>query len=189
LSTLIKDTRFVAIDFESAGVRPGETDSPVQIGMAEWRMGEPIKQFTSYIQCDAPITWQAQRIHSITPEDLKNAPSMQELWGQISEPLTNAVLVAHNHGTEKKFLHAFSGHFFNRWVDTLTISRKVFLNLESYQLEAVVAQVGLKEAVIEQVPQKNFHDALFDAVSSIEILKKVIEICDLADRPHDILWA
>jgi len=186
--TAIKDTRFVAIDFESAGVRPGETDSPVQIGMAEWRMGEPIKQFTSYIHCDAPITWQAQSVHGITPEDLKNAPTLQELWGTLKEPLTNAVLVAHNHGTEKKFLRTFSAHSFENWVDTLTLSRKVFLNLESYQLEAVVAQVGLKEAVIEQVPTKNFHDALFDAVSSIEILKKIIEVCEIQDQPHGILY-
>ncbi|MBQ2380847.1 MAG: hypothetical protein II295_10720, partial [Akkermansia sp.] len=45
-----------AIDFESAGAAPGETDQPVQVGIVRVNslFGEE-EIFTSYIACNRPV--------------------------------------------------------------------------------------------------------------------------------------
>jgi len=73
---------FAAIDFESAGVSQGDTDTPIQIGIAAMRGldvggAEP---FVSYLHTDRPVTWQASQVHGITAEALKDAPTFPSLW-------------------------------------------------------------------------------------------------------------
>ena len=34
----LRELRFTAIDFESAGAARGQTDTPVQIGLAQWSL-------------------------------------------------------------------------------------------------------------------------------------------------------
>src|SRR6476469_1913479 len=66
--TIVRDCRFTAIDFESAGAAPGMTDAPVQVGLAEW---SPTAghggTFMSYLRTDQPVTWAARKVHGIGP--------------------------------------------------------------------------------------------------------------------------
>ncbi len=181
---LVRDCRFTAIDFESAGAARGKTDSPVQIGLATWsKENGHAEFFTSYLFTDQPIQWSARKIHGIGPEQLAEAPSLLSLWPEVKKRLSGAVVVAHGKGTEKRFLRAFPGHGFKPWIDTLLLARAAWPELPDHSLGALCVSQGLEAEVREIVPAKTWHDALFDAVASLVLLNRVIDSHALAGEP------
>ncbi|MCU0795252.1 MAG: 3'-5' exonuclease [Akkermansiaceae bacterium] len=157
----ISSLRFCAIDFESAGARPGKTDVPVQIGLARWSLASGHQDpYVSYLASSEPVTWAARKVHGIGDEDLRHAPKIQEIWPAIRNHLDGHVVVAHGMGTEKRFLRAFPGHRFGPWIDTLLLAA---------------------------CPDRRWHDALFDARGSLHLLEKIIIDFALQDRPIDTL--
>lgn len=108
LSDTIGGLHFAAIDFESAGAARGETDQPVQIGIAACsRLEDEPELWTSYIAVEKPVLWSASQVHGITTEMLADAPSFPSLWPEIRSRLGQAVVVGHNPATERKFLRGF----------------------------------------------------------------------------------
>ena len=137
----------------------------------------------SYIHTDQDITWSAQKVHGITHEDLRDAPKLMLLWPMIKRRLKQRAVVAHGHGTEKRFLHAFPGHGFGPWIDTLQLSRAAWPDLPSHSLGDLCKALDLEGKVTEIVSEKTWHDALYDAVASIILLKKIIEDFSLTVEP------
>ncbi len=183
--TPIKDITFAAIDFESAGVRAGQTDVPIQVGWGFLADGQidAAKFFRRYLHTDRPVTWSAQKVHGISRAHLEEAETIENYWPEIKKQLGPCVLVAHGHGTEKKFLQQFPGHGLGPWVDTLVLARRWCQGLESHKLEAVVLGLGLEADLRELCPEYGWHDALFDAVGCLVILRKMIQDGQLSDRP------
>lgn len=185
----IGETAFAAVDFESAGVRKGGTDVPVQIGIAQMRGGVIAAEefFVSHLATDQPITWSAQKVHGITTQDLRGAPDFLQLWPQVKDRLANRWIVAHGAATEKRFLRAYPFHGFGPWVDTLKLARAVWPDLPSFSLGDVVRSRGLEDELREICPETRWHDALFDAVASLVLLRRVIAEADLTNEPAERL--
>lgn len=185
---LIRECRFTAIDFESAGAARGKTDSPVQVGLASWSAaGGHDGAFVSYLRTDQPVQWSARKVHGIGPEHLADAPTLLSLWPELKPRLSGAVVVAHGKGTEKRFLRAFPGHGFGPWIDTLLLSRAAWPELGDHSLGALCETHGLTDHIRALVPEKSWHDALFDAVASLVLLAKLIHSHSLADHPMETL--
>jgi DNA polymerase-3 subunit epsilon len=185
---LIRQCRFTAIDFESAGAAPGMTDTPVQIGLMSWSFeGGYANAFVSYLQTDRPIRWSARKVHGIGPEELTDAPALLSLWPELKKRLTGAVVVAHGKGTEKRFLRAFPGHGLGPWIDTLLLARAAWPNLSDHSLGSICDQLGLSDEVRNLVPEKSWHDALFDAAASLVLLGHLIHSLNASDRPLSAL--
>jgi len=181
---IIHSLTFAAIDFESAGAARGATDTPVQIGMALW---SPQHGFTatyvSYLEARQPITWAAQKTHGIRPADLTDAPALISLWPEVKNFLDGRVIVAHGKGTEKKFLRAFPGHGFGPWVDTLLLARAAWPEQGGHSLGHLCRELALTEKISALVPDRSWHDALFDAVASLCLLEWMIANLELGDLP------
>jgi DNA polymerase-3 subunit epsilon len=185
---LIRQCRFTAIDFESAGAARGMTDSPVQVGLASWSLeAGHADSFVSYIHTDQPIQWSARKVHGIGPKDLSDAPSLLSLWPDLKSRLAGAVVIAHGKGTEKRFLRAFPGHGFGPWIDTLLLARAAWPMMSGHSLGALCDHHGLTNTVRTLVPEKSWHDALFDAAASLVLLDHVIQILNLSDHPMETL--
>ncbi|MEI8037976.1 MAG: exonuclease domain-containing protein [Verrucomicrobiota bacterium] len=181
---LIRHCRFTAIDFESAGAARGMTDSPVQVGLASWSVADGhADPFVSYLFTDQPVQWAARKIHGIGPAQLAEAPRLLALWPELKNRLAGAVVVAHGKGTEKRFLRAFPGHGFGPWIDTLLLARAAWPDLERHALGALCDCHGLTPAIRAIVPDKSWHDALFDATASLVLLARIIDTLALADHP------
>ncbi len=186
---LVRQCRFTAIDFESAGTVRGGTDSPVQIGMASWSQDAGHHgNFVSYLFTDQPIQWSARKVHGIGPAQLADAPPLLGLWPELKKRLQGAVVVAHGKGTEKRFLRAFPGHGFGPWVDTLLLARAAWPALPDHSLGALCEGHGLTAEIQALVPGKSWHDALFDSVASLVLLARLAESHALAERPVEILF-
>ncbi|MES2997456.1 MAG: 3'-5' exonuclease [Verrucomicrobiota bacterium] len=185
---LIRQCRFAAIDFESAGATRGSTDTPVQIGLASWCPNAGHHQcFVSYLATSAPIQWSARKIHGIGPADLAGAPPLLSLWPTVRDFLTDSVVVAHGKGTEKRFLRAFPGHGFGPWLDTLLLARALWPQLPDHTLGALCEIHGLTAPIRELVPGKTWHDALFDATASLVLLDFMFVSHAMGDEPLDVI--
>lgn len=177
-----------AIDFESAGAAPGETDQPVQIGMIRvpsllWELQGCFPQlFDSYIACDHPVHWSAARIHGISSEMLHGAPAFTELWQPVRRHLRNAVVIGHNPSTEQRYLRAFPGHGFGPWLDTLVLARRAIPGLPDYALGSICDIMGITPQVDALVPRR-WHDALYDATASLLLLRALIQGLGMEAHP------
>lgn len=185
---LVRNCRFTAIDFESAGAARGQTDNPVQVGLASWttEMGHD-NSFVSYLYTDQPIQWSARKVHGIGPEQLADAPTLLTLWPELKRRLAGAIVVAHGKGTEKRFLRAFPGHGFGPWIDTLLLARAAWPDLPDHSLGALCESEGLSALVQAIVPEKSWHDALFDAVASLVLLEHLVSTHALSEKSIDSL--
>lgn len=184
----ISQTEFAAIDFESAGASRGRTDVPVQIAISRWTPGNGLGEtFCSFLATDQPITWSARKVHGITSADLAGAPSLLSLWPEIKRLLAGRVIVAHGHGTEKRFLRAFPGHPFGPWIDTLHLYRAAWPDLPSFALSDLCDQFGLTETLKRAHGKRHWHDALFDACASALLLDHLVAELGLAEKSLDLL--
>ncbi len=165
----------------------GRTDAPVQIGLGSWTVEGGIKNpYVSFLQCEQKITWSARKVHGITTDDLKDAPSLLSLWPILKERLGRGPVVAHGHGTEKRFLRTFPGHSFGPWIDTLQLSRAAWPEEKSHSLGDLCRSLGLTEFE-NQAEGRTWHDALYDALASLAILHHLVCEFDLAGAPMEVL--
>ena len=174
----LKNLEFASIDFESTGNREGIGDEPIQIGIAVMKEFEIDKNsfFRSYIKPsnDLQITSRSQSVHRIKNEQLEKSPVLYELWPTINELLGKRVVVAHGAGTEKRFLRSFPMHGFDIWIDTLQLAKKVLPKSTDYSLGALIEDINANEELKAICPELDWHDALFDAVASLFLLKKLL---------------
>jgi DNA polymerase-3 subunit epsilon len=159
----------------------------VQIGLGRWSFTEGIHDpFVSFLQCDQDITWAARKVHGITTKDLAEAPSLLSLWPTLKSTLGRGPVVAHGHGTEKRFLRAFPGHPFGPWIDTLQLSRAAWPDLPSHSLGDLCQSLGL-DSFAKYAPDRNWHDALYDALASLALLDHLVNYFQLAEAPVEFL--
>ena len=174
----LKNLEFASIDFESTGHREGIGDEPIQVGIAVMRGFEIDENsfFRSYIKPsnDLQITSRSHSVHRIKNEQLEKSPVLFELWPKINELLSKRVVVAHGAGTEKRFLRSFPMHGFDVWIDTLQLAKKVLPESTDYSLGALIHDIGANEDLKTICPELDWHDALFDAVASLFLLKELL---------------
>jgi DNA polymerase-3 subunit epsilon len=185
----IREIRFTALDFESAGERANEAGVPIQIGIAGMvgLIPDPETFYRSYLKAERPVTWSAQQVHGITSDDLQNAPEFRSLWPELKRRLGGRWIVAHGSGTEKRFLRTFPLHGFGPWVDTLTLSRKILPDRSSYALSDLVGELDLVGEAADFLPGFRPHEALSDALASLLLLRKLIELSGIQDHPAEVL--
>lgn len=84
---------FVAIDFETASSR---YDSACSIGISAVKDGAICDRFYSLLSPGGVFDDANIAVHGITPEMVATAPSLRELWPQISHFFNGNTIIAHN---------------------------------------------------------------------------------------------
>jgi len=179
-SMAIFNSEITVLDYETTGTVRGFPSEPWQLGMVSLKNGEvdSTSMFESLLRVDAkrPFNPHAPGRHAVLRERIASAPTPQELWLDIKPRLTELPLCAHNVGTEKKFIRQMAPmHQFGQWIDTLRVARKVWPGCASYALEDLIVLLGLKPQVDALCPDKEAHDALYDAVASAKLLEHLLE--------------
>lgn len=181
LTTPVSQLQFLGIDFEGAGARLGIQEEPVQLGLARLGRNRRIAEqdlFVSLIRPSHPVTEAARRIHQISDELLVDAPILAELWPAFSSRLENHVLVAWGAATERRYLEGFPAQDFSCIVDVLHLARAAWPHWESHSLEDACLQLDLVEECVSLYPQASWHDACFDALATVLVLKKLLSQLD-----------
>lgn len=175
---LARDLAFTAIDFEGTG--PGETgpDKPLQIGLARMERMQVAPLHVSFLAIDQEVSSFAFRVHRISRELCAGAPSMSSKWPLIREAAASTVFVAHGAPTERKYLGdsfpLFDWRSGVQWVDTLSLARATFPYMGDHSLSALVVGLGLEDELRALIPDRLWHDALFDSAGCLVFLRHLL---------------
>lgn len=165
----LKKTKFLAIDFETTGHVKGYKAEPWQIGVIsiENMVVQPDSMFESLIRVgERPFSIYAPGRYEELRDEIRCAPSMDELWPRVNSILGNAdIILAHNTPTERKILGEYYPFLKTpMWVDTLTLARSIYPDAVDFSLSVLLKGLKLYDDVRCICPGREEHDALFDAV-------------------------
>lgn len=157
---------FTAIDFETANGSPA---SPCAVGLVKVVEGKIVDTYSTLIQPPYPQDWFEPfniKVHGITPDDVKDAPSWDVALEQMLTFISGDDLIAHNAGFDMGVLKASALAIDAvlpdlRYGCSLIMARKTY-NLESYKLNQVAYAIGIEEF--------NHHDALADSEACARIV-------------------
>ena len=140
--------------------------------------------------------------HGITSELVAECPDFAHDFDLFAQLRKSGPLCAHNASVEDRFLKStwsytrqspdFSNPKEDRlltswgpWLDTLSIYRRLYPDLDSYQLNTLICLFGLKES-LNQLAQEycpkeriRYHCALYDALASALLLQRLFTLEEL----------
>ena len=164
----VREAKFASIDLETTGLNV-EKDEIVAIGIVPIQ-GLTIlasQSFYSLIR-SKKSTLKAMKIHGISDEELRKAPSFEEISERVREMLKNSILVGFCVEVDYSFLKKALKNFEAKTIDVLRLDRVIgkFLGekyVESPSLDALAKKYGIKTAYR--------HNALADAFITAQIFQ------------------
>lgn len=152
--TPLEELPLVAIDVEATGLDPSE-DRVVEVGCVVFQAG----QVTSHgwlVNPGRPIPTEAQDVHHISDDDVRDAPSFARLVDPIVEVLGKGVPMAYNADFDRAFLTTEFARVRPpgehpppalrsgvKWLDPLVWARELQREEKSRSLSAVAERLGI----------------------------------------------
>ena len=99
------EERFVVIDFETTGLSP-EQDRVIEVGIACFERGELTALKNWLVNPGIPVPEQARAVHNIGDEELKGAPSIEQVLPELQPLIDGHLPVAYHALFDRAFLHA-----------------------------------------------------------------------------------
>lgn len=172
VASINKNVGYVVFDLETTGLSSLK-DEIIEIGAVKVdENGKIIETFTTLVKPSKPVSDFIQGLTGISNEMLEDAPSIYVALPRFANFAGDAILVGHNVTFDIAFIQQKSKiykdmSFMNPYVDTLSLTRKVYPNLKSYKLQDLIKEFNLKTFAT--------HRALADVLATqqlYEILKK-----------------
>lgn len=137
--------KYIAFDIETTGLNPVE-DRIVELGAVLFENGIPVKKFSSLVNPNKFISFEATRVNNISNEMIQNAPRENIIYPKLVEFLEDSlsgetVICAHNARFDIGFLSntlerlGYSGNI--KYIDILSLSRNLIYGLENYKQSTV----------------------------------------------------
>lgn len=150
---------YIMFDTETTGFSSA-TDRIIEIGAIKCIDDQPVDSFTTFVNPDMHIPSNISRLTGITDADVKDAPQFSEIAKPLMDFIGNLPLVAHNGSFDARMLTAelnFLGLDYTvKVIDTLSLARKAFPDLENHKLRTLIHALGLAD-------HEQQHRALDDA--------------------------
>ncbi len=174
--TALGDLPLVSIDTETTG-RDYEQDRVIEIAFVVFRAGEITEKRSWLINPERPIDPEAQAVHGISDEDVKDKPKFAEVVPELLEMARNLVPLAYNAEFDKAFVlkelrrsgvreqklpPAFRQGV--RWLDPLVWARALQAEAKSKSLGAMAELLNIE---LEQA-----HRATDDAAAAMLVMRE-----------------
>ncbi|WP_350344994.1 PolC-type DNA polymerase III [Proteinivorax tanatarense] len=131
---------FVVLDFETTGLN-NKTDEIIEIGAVKVNNGEITDSFSSFVKPNKNIPPKITEITGITEENVKEAPSINDVLPKFIDFCKGAILVAHNAKFDLGFLDSACKKqeidFKYLALDTLNLSRLLVLGVSDFKLKTL----------------------------------------------------
>jgi len=154
---------FVIIDVETTGTDPKVADL-VEVAAVRVKAGKVTETWSTLVDPGRPIV--GNQMHGITDKDVTGKPSPAEAARKALEFAGDALIVGHSVGFDIAFLEAAVGDGtkieFGRYLDTLTIAREGYPDIENHRLDTLSRFFGI------DLTQN--HRALPDAQATADLL-------------------
>ncbi|HTU19032.1 MAG TPA: 3'-5' exonuclease, partial [Gemmataceae bacterium] len=159
-------TTYVAFDTETTGLDI-EHCEVIELAAAKVRDGRVIDTFHSLLRAKRPISAGASAIHGYTDADLRDQPSLREVWPRFRAFVGDDILVAHNgHRFDIPLLERLTAEWQGTrgltFFDTLPLARNLF-PAASLRLEGLANRFG--------VAQRPNHHALDDSLCLVQVFE------------------
>ncbi len=165
--------REIVLDTETTGLNPA-LDRVIEIGCVELVNHVPSgRTFQVYLNPDRQVDNEAELIHGITNDFLKDKPRFAEMVGGFLEFIADARLIAHNASFDHTFLNAELGRVARtpladaRMVDTVTLAKR-HSPTGPASLDALCSRFGIDRS------RRTLHGALLDASLLAEVYIELI---------------
>ena len=166
--------REIVLDTETTGLDPATGDRIVEIGAIElWNHLPTGKTFHKYLNPERNMPEEAQAVHGLTEEFLKDKPVFSQIADDFLAFLKESKLVIHNASFDMKFINAELALVektrlpVNKAIDTLGIARKKFPGSPA-SLDALCRRFNIDNSA------RKLHGALLDAEILAEVYLELI---------------
>ncbi|MDP4796676.1 MAG: DNA polymerase III subunit epsilon [Rhodospirillales bacterium] len=155
--------REIVLDTETTGLDPASGNRIVEIGCVELINHVPSgKVYHQYINPERDMPAEAERVHGLSAEFLKNHPVFADIADAFVAFVGDAPLVIHNAAFDMGFINAELGLLGrppidkSRAIDTVTMARRKFPGAQA-SLDALCRRFGI------DLSERELHGALLDA--------------------------
>ena len=169
-----------ALDLETGGLDV-RSDPILAVGMVPIRAGaiRLSEAYSSLVRPDAPegIRPDSMRAHHLVPGDVREAPPLEAVLGEIDRRLREGALLVHNAALDVRFLRRAYRAAALRWpgpavVDTVALLLKAarrarFVNPDAPEFEPELNLAAARRRMA--LPEYATHDALTDAIAPAEL--------------------
>ena len=129
---------FVALDVETTSLSP-QSGEIIELALVRFRDGAPAEEFTTLVRPKGQVSQRTVEITGIRPEDLKDAPSFEDVLPRLMEFLGDLPVVAHNAGFDEGYLRTSLLRRGVDWrpcmIDTLELGRALVPSMRSHRLQ------------------------------------------------------
>jgi polyribonucleotide nucleotidyltransferase len=166
---------FAVVDVETTGTDPKMADL-LEIAVVKVKGGKISDRWSTFVKPTQPIL--GNQMHGITDKDVAKAPSAADAAKQAVDFIGDALVVGHNVIFDLGFLDEAGASRVDqgRLVDTLTLAREGYPDLQNYKLDTLAGFFG--------VDLTQNHRALPDAEATANLLLRFA-----ADLPGRIATA
>ena len=166
--------REIVLDTETTGLDPGAGDRIVEIGAVElWNHLPTGKTFHKYLNPERNMPDEAQAVHGLTEDFLKDKPVFSQIVDEFLEFIEGSKLVIHNASFDMKFINSElalvrKAELPNSMaIDTLTIARRNFPGSPA-SLDALCRRFNIDNS------SRTLHGALLDSEILAEVYLELI---------------
>ena len=167
----LKDATYVVLDFETTGLSPNY-NKIIEIGACKVKNGSIIDEFSTFVNPRRQISSLITNLTSITNDDVRNAPYIEEIMPKFKAFCDGCILVAHNAEFDSKHLYQnlkdlgiYEGKY--PFFDTLGIARTRYnKKLKKFGLEDLCK--------LFNVSLEQHHRACDDAKATAQIFIKML---------------
>jgi len=154
---------FAVLDVETTGTDPKMADL-LEIAVVKVKGGKISDRWSTFVKPTQPIL--GNQMHGITDKDVAKAPSAADAAKQAVDFIGDALVVGHNVIFDLGFLEEAGAARIDqgRLVDTLTLAREGYPDLQNYKLDTLAGFFG--------VDLTQNHRALPDAEATANLLLK-----------------
>ncbi|MHB1294924.1 MAG: helicase C-terminal domain-containing protein [Anaerolineae bacterium] len=156
----------VALDLEFTGLDP-QRDDIIQVGMVKFRGAEVLDTYASLVHSTRTLPFKIQQLVGITPDELRDAPTLRALSGRILTFIGSHPIVGHSVDMDLRFLEHHGLPLNNLPIDTFELATIVLPEAQRYSL------ANLAEMLHIDLPQQ--HNALSDATATKDLYLTLIE--------------
>lgn len=176
-SPAFTDVLFWSLDLETGGLAP-QRDPILSVGIVPIREGTIRlgESFSSFVRPSTAHVSDSRSLqaHNLIPADLRDAPSLSDVLGEVDRRLREGVLLVHFAAVDVSFLKAAYKITGRTWpspaiVDTARLLERL---ADVERLASKIREPSLNLAAARRnlgLPDYPSHDALTDAVATAEL--------------------
>ncbi len=164
---------FVALDFETTGLSPSQSDV-IDVGAIRYENGMEVARMDTLVYTESAILPEVVQLTGIAQQELQGAPTANSVFPELQEFIGTAPVMAHNAAFELSFLRKYLGTSYSPiMMDTMDVLPLVFPLEHSYGLEHFIRKAGIRD--------HELHRGLQDALDMVE----VVRFCERElSKPH-----